>query len=142
MRQPHLHTNSLNSHMTTRRFFLLLGATSVISLLLSWIFQAVFPPLRLYNGVTLGSLFVFIPLNIILFFLGKYAASSPNKYLFTSGIMPFTFIKMFLAVVLLLVYKNIWQPETKYFVLPFFTTYICFIIFETYTMVKLAKPNN
>lgn len=74
-----------------------------------------------------------------MFFGGQRAAKSADKYFFSNLIMPFTFIKMLFAVAGLVIYKKIWHPETKYFLLPFFFVYLVFTIFETFFMVKLAN---
>ena len=125
--------------MSTSRFFSLLFITSlgisVFSLCLGFIFETY----QTYNSVTWWSLGIFIPLSIGMFLGGQRAARSTDKYFFSNLIMPFTFIKMFFAVAGLVVYKKIYHPETKYFLLPFFFVYMVFTVFETFFMVKLAN---
>ena len=125
--------------MSTKRFLSLLVITSLGVSLFSLLLGQVFATYQLYNPVTWWSLGMFIPLSIAMFWGGQRASKSENKYFFSNLIMPFTFIKMFVAVAGLVVYKKIFQPETKYFLLPFFVVYFVFTIFETYFMVKLAK---
>jgi hypothetical protein len=125
--------------MSTKRFFFLLLITSLGVSLFSLLLGQLSATYQLYNSVTWWSLGMFIPLSIAMFLGGQRAAKSENKYFFSNLIMPFTFIKMFVAVAGLVVYKKIFQPETKYFLLPFFVVYFVFTIFETYFMVKLAK---
>ncbi len=126
--------------MSTNRFFTLLFAISFILSLLSVLFAQFFTTFSVYGNVTWWSLGIFVPLSILMFFGGQKAANSENKYVFSNLIMPFTFLKMFLSVVGLVVYKKMFHPETKFFLLPFFLVYFTFTIFETFFMVKISKP--
>ena len=126
--------------MSTNHFFKLLFVISLGVSLISLLLEQFFTTFQLYNSVTWWSLGIFIPLSIGMFLGGQRAARSTNKYFFSNLIMPLTFIKMFVAVAGLVVYKKIYHPETKFFLLPFFFVYVVFTIFETFFMVKLAKP--
>jgi hypothetical protein len=126
--------------MSTNHFFKLLFVISFGVSLVSLLLAQFFTTFQLYNSVTWWSLGIFIPLSIGMFLGGQRAARSTNKYFFSNLIMPLTFIKMFVAVAGLVVYKKIFHPETKFFLLPFFFVYVVFTIFETFFMVKLAKP--
>jgi hypothetical protein len=125
--------------MSTNRFFTLLLITSFSVSFLSLLIGQISTTYQQYNTVTWWSLGIFIPLSIVMFFGGQRAAQSADKYFFSNLIMPFTFIKMFFAVVGLVIYKKMFHPETKYFLLPFFVVYVAFTIFETFFMVKLAN---
>jgi hypothetical protein len=125
--------------MSTNRFFYLLFLTSLGVGLLSLLLGQLFTTFRVYSNVVWWSLGIFIPLSIGMFLGGQRAAKSADKYFFSNLIMPFTFLKMFFAVAGLVVYKKIFHPETKFFLLPFFFVYFVFTIFETYFMVKLSK---
>jgi hypothetical protein len=125
--------------MTTKHFLSLLLLTSLGVVLFSLLLGVIFPIYGQYNSVTWWSLGIFIPLSMAMFFGGQRAAKSTNKYFFSNSIMPFTFIKMFFAVAGLMVYKKMFHPETKYFLLPFFVVYFVFTIFETFSLVKLAN---
>ena len=125
--------------MNLRPFLTLLAATTGIVLLLNLILQQFFGTFIQYSSVTWWSLALFVPLSIGMFFFGKRAAKSENKFLFHNLIIITIFAKMFLSVFILLIYKKIFHPETKNFTLPFFLVYFIFTIFETYFMVKLAQ---
>jgi hypothetical protein len=125
--------------MSTNRFFILLSTVSLGVSLMSLLLGQIFATFQQYGSVTWWSLGIFIPLSIAMFFGGKIAAKSVDKYIFSNLIMPFTFLKMFLSVAGLVVYKKIYHPETKFFLLPFFFVYLIFTIFETFFMVKLSK---
>jgi hypothetical protein len=125
--------------MSTNRFLYLLFATSLGVSVLSLLLGQLFVPFQQYLSVTWWSLGIFVPLSMAMFFGGKKAAKSADKYFFSNLIMPFTFIKMFFSVAGLVVYRKMYHPETKFFLLPFFLVYFFFTIFETYFMVKLSK---
>ena len=128
-----------NNAMNLRPFLTLLAATTALVLFLNLILRQFFGTFVQYSSVTWWSLALFIPLSIGMFFLGQRAAESENKFLFHNLIIVTIFAKMFLSVLVLLIYKKVFHPETKNFTLPFFLVYFIFTIFETYFMVKLAQ---
>ncbi len=128
--------------MNLRSFLTLLAATTALVVFLNLVFQQFFGTFVQYSSVTWWSLAMFIPLSIGMFFLGHKAANSENKFFFHNLIILTIFVKMFLSVIVLLMYKKIFHPETKNFTLPFFLVYFIFTIFETYFMVKLAQLKN
>jgi hypothetical protein len=128
-----------NNAMTLRPFLTLLAATTGLVLFLNLVFQQFFGTFVQYSSVTWWSLSLFIPLSIGMFFLAQKAANSENKFFFHNLIIITIFVKMFLSVFVLMIYKKIFHPETKNFTLPFFLVYFIFTIFETYFMVKLAQ---
>ena len=125
--------------MNLRPFLTLLTATTAVVLFLNLILRQFFGTFVQYSSVTWWSLALFIPLSIGMYFLGQRASNSENKMLFHNLIIVTIFAKMFLSVIVLLIYKKIFHPETKNFTLPFFLVYFIFTIFETYFMVKLAQ---
>jgi hypothetical protein len=123
-----------------QRFFLTsLAVTSLFIAALQWGFQHYFTIFQSYAKVTWWSLAFFILFSYGMFLIGKRAAKSQNRGLFTNLIMALTFFKMMLAVMVLVVYKKMFQPASKDFLLPFFFVYFTFTIFETYFMIKLGK---
>jgi hypothetical protein len=125
--------------MTLPRFVTLLTATSLGVIALNSVFYVLPYTIKNYLGVAWWSLFAFILLSFGLYFLSKQAALSKNKTLFNGIIMASVFFKMFIAVIVLVIYKKVYQPQDKNFLIPFFLTYFLFMIFETYFMIKLAK---
>jgi hypothetical protein len=125
--------------MSTNRFlislFIISLGVSLTSLLLGQ-FSTTF---QQYNGVTWWSLGIFVPLSIVMFFGGKMAARSPNKYFFSNLIVHFTILKILFGLGGLILYKKMYQPGTKFFILPFCLVYVVFTIFETIFMLKLSN---
>jgi hypothetical protein len=125
--------------MTFPRFITLLTATSLCAIALNSVFYFLPFSVKDYLGVAWWSLFAFILLSFGLYYISKHAAASSNKSLFNSIIMASVFFKMFIAVIVLVIYRKIYHPQDKNFLIPFFITYFVFMVFETYFMIKLAK---
>ena len=124
--------------MTRRRFyFRLVGLTAVLVLfvLLSQL-VSVFQPHFVFS---LASVAIFAAVAVLLFNLGVKTAVSKDKNAFTRVVMASTFIKMFLALIIVIVYHRLANPEGAYFVIPFFVVYFAYTIFETQFLSKLGK---
>jgi hypothetical protein len=126
--------------MNARHFWTLLTVTTCLALLIHLSLQPVSTIFRQNHTVIWWSIGLFIPLSIGQYYLAKRAAVSENKSLFHNLIIASVFFKMFLSVIILVIYRKLMQPDSGRFVLPFLLVYFIFTIFETYFMVKLAKP--
>lgn len=123
---------------TLNRFYTQLAILTValgLALFLSS-FISVFKPYLAFSYLTLG---VFVGLCVLLHQLALRAALSKNKHAFTQLVMGFSFVKMALAAILVIVYKRIFAPSDTWFVVPFFLIYLCFTVFETIQMSKLGR---
>lgn len=124
--------------MSRNTFFLQWGAVSALvavgmQLLLS------LPELHPYRAFSWGCLVLFALLAIAMYFAGFQAARSSNKNDFTNVAMGFSGGKIFLSAILILIYKELAQPETRFFILPFFGCYLAYTIFEVYFMMRLGR---
>lgn len=128
--------------MTFQRFMAALITTAVGTALINYISQLFFPALQRFADIAWWSLGVFTVLSLLMYLAGKSAALSSNKYIFIQLIMVSIFFKMVAGVGVLLVYKKLFQPDSKLFVIPFFVVYLTFTIFETYFMTQLARMKN
>lgn len=100
------------------------------------------PRLTPYWSFSLVTILLFMVLSIVAFYLGKRAAKSTNKHLFTSVIMGFTLLKMMLSGATVFLYHLLAEPADKIFVLPFFLFYLLFTSFEAFVMIKQARSPN
>ncbi len=124
--------------MTKRSFFNQLGGLSVgIALLL--IILNFIPQIQADISVSWISWLFFIVFTIAVFYVAQKAALSANPHTFTTVIMGVVIGKMFFSVLIILLYVKLMNPETRYFLLPFFAIYFSFTIFELYFMTKLGK---
>ena len=124
--------------MTKRSFFNQLGGLSVRIALLLIILNFI-PQIQADIAVSWLSWLFFIVFTIAVFFVAQKAALSANPHTFTTVIMGVVIGKMFFSVLIILLYIKLMNPETRYFLLPFFAIYFSFTIFELYFMTKLGK---
>lgn len=124
--------------MTRRKFFFQLVGISLALTVLVGLAQlvSVFQPHFNFSMISLG---IFAGVAILLFHLGAKTAVSKDKNAFTRVVMLSTFAKMFLALIMVVIYHKVAEPKGAYFVIPFFTIYFTFTIFETQFLSKLGK---
>lgn len=126
--------------MSQGRFYLQLILLSLlVAIALYFLHQL--PQLQAYSLLSWISLVFFIVLSAIMYRVGYQAAVSDNKHHFTNTVMGFTIGKMMIAILIILGYLKLAEPETKLFVLPFFGIYLIYTIFETYFMIRLGKTD-
>lgn len=88
------------------------------------------------------SLAFFIALSVFMFVVGKKAALSENKHNFTNAFLIFLMLKLFLCASLMIGYLKIIEPETKLFILPFFSLYLIYTIFEVFFLIRLGNTQS
>lgn len=105
--------------------------------------QGFFPPLQPHIGFIWACWGFFVLFTIGVYFLADNAAKSTNIHTFSSVVLGVIFIKMVFILMMIVVYKKIANPESLWFVIPFFLIYLVFTIFEVYFMNILGKvkPN-
>lgn len=87
----------------------------------------------------LGTFGYFVMNAILVHLLASRALKSKDKNSFTRITMINTFSKLFVLVLLVVVYKTSNPEKSVDFIWPFFISYIIFTIFETRFLMKLAK---
>lgn len=124
--------------MNTRRFFAELSLVSAATALLLYLLYYV-PAIAEFAFLGWLALFLFIMLSVVMFFLGLRAARGANKNAFTTVVLGFSVAKLALSAVLILIYFQVYEPSSKWFILPFFAVYLIYTIFEVYFMGKIGK---
>ncbi len=124
--------------MTKHSFFnQLVGLSLVIGVLL--LSLSYIPLFQTDISVSWVSWLFFIVFTIAVFYTAQRAALSTNPHTFTTVIMGVVIGKMFFSILIILLYIQIMNPESRYFLLPFFAIYFSFTIFELHFMTKLGK---
>ncbi len=124
--------------MTQRSFYnQLVSLSAGVAALL--IFLNFFPLFRSDISLSWISWAFFIIFTIVVFYVSKSAAKSANPHNFTSVIIGVVIGKMFFSILIILLYIKMFNPESRYFLLPFFAIYFSFTIFELTFMTKLGK---
>lgn len=124
--------------MTTSTFFKELAIVSALGVLGVWSLQFV-EKLAIYQDFGWMSLVFFLVLTLLMFLMGKRASGHKNPNTFTSVIMGFTMLKVLLSIGIIFLYRELIEPPTKWFVLPFFALYILYTAYESYVMMRLGR---
>ncbi|MEL6924788.1 MAG: hypothetical protein AAFO94_12145 [Bacteroidota bacterium] len=126
-----------------KRFSIQLTAISVGTMLLLVLFQQM-ADVRSYPNFAWLCLGFFIVFSIVMYFFGWRTSLSSDRNAFTRTIIGFMGLKMFFSVLLVATYVKLVEPDSKYFLIPFFIVYLIFTVFETYFMSRLGriKPNS
>ena len=124
--------------MTQTQFYLWLaglttGVVGIVFLLL------LFPAFGDILPVSLISVGFFVILCITVYYLGNQAAKSDNKYVLTRLILGLVFIKIFACLAIVIVYEKLFEPDTNYYMLPFFLIYLVYTVFEVILLTKANK---
>jgi F0F1-type ATP synthase assembly protein I len=77
-------------------------------------------------------------ITLFMFFLGRKAVQSSNKYMFIRLVIASVMAKMMLILLIIVVYVKLFQPDSKLFVLPFIGVYLIFSVFETLVLYRIA----
>jgi len=81
---------------------------------------------------------VFSILSFVIFLLGKNTVDHPVRTRFIGVTIANMMLKMFISIVIVLVYYKLRSPGDPYFIVPFIIIYIIYTIFETRFLLKLA----
>lgn len=125
--------------MQTSRFFLWLSGIGIISFLIVFVLGKYFVLSYLAQLLSYWSICFFTVFCIVFFIWGKNLSKSKNLFRFNEVIVFSTLSKMLFSIIMLGAFKKIFQPNSKYVILPFIVIYLVYTIFETYFLTKLAK---
>jgi hypothetical protein len=123
------------------RFYTGLGLTAIIATSIAYYagIRAALPPNE--QQFIWWALWFYVPLSIVMYHAGVKAVDSPNPFIFSHLSMFFTVSKLIISMILVIVFWKKMQPQSKYFIVPFMIEYFCFVFFETYFMVKIARKS-
>ena len=127
--------------MTFRSFFLKLSLLTLITAGLLWGIHALVPVLREHQLLSWLSMGFFFLLSLLMFLTGNATARSENRNMFTSAVLGFVFGKMALSLLIVIIYTKEQEPDSKYFILPFFLVYLIYTVFETWFLTRLGRLN-
>lgn len=124
--------------MSKAIFFRYLIGITLILLAFVWMFHGRGEVGR-FTDFSLYAIAAFFLLSYLMFYLGSKAAKSSNKYTFNNIIVGNMILKMFMCVIIVMVYKQVYEVQSRAFLFPFLIIYLSYTIFETYFLTKLAK---
>ncbi|WP_425420401.1 hypothetical protein [Phaeodactylibacter xiamenensis] len=126
--------------MTAKAFYLQLAIVSLIAAATAFGINT-FPQFADVQPIAWISLGIFVLLSVVMYYAGRKAAFSDNKHDFTNVSLGVTIGKIFIAILFILGYNQLMQPDSRFFIIPFFLMYLIYTIFETYIMMKLGRLN-
>ena len=123
--------------MTYPKFFTYLAVTTAVAALVAWLAHMLLP-IDYALGLTVASFILMMLLTVVIFYVGKRTASAENKFLFGNAFMGATLVKMFFGAGAMVAYTKLAAPPNNLFIVPFFSTYFLFTIYEVIFLVMLA----
>ncbi len=126
--------------MTAKAFYLQLALVTLIAAATAYGINT-FPQFADVLPIAWISLAIFVLLSVVMYYAGRKAAFSDNKHDFTNVSLGVTIGKIFIAILFILGYNQLMQPDSRFFIIPFFLMYLIYTIFETYIMMKLGRLN-
>ena len=122
--------------MSVRQFVVqLLSVTLFVGVVL-WLLSFL-PVFYAHQQLSWLSLLLFLMISVVMYFTGRWGVNNDNKNTFIGLMYAYMGGKMFLSVVLIMLYYFYVEPDSKLFILPFFVVYLIFTIFESYFLMKL-----
>jgi len=120
-------------------FYTRLLITTIFALLGNLALTKLFTDLSHQWPFMLGGIALFFALTVAIYYSALPAAKSDNKARLAQYVMVLTFVKMMLSIILVYAYFKLGNPPSRTFLYPFFVSYLCFTIYETLFLVKLAQ---
>lgn len=124
--------------MNVRQFVSQLTIVTIIVSVVLWLLST-FPIFDTHQRLSWMSLILFVIISIIMFFSGRWGVAHANKGMFISLMYAYMGLKMLLSIIMIMLYYFYVEPESNLFILPFFTVYFIYTIFESYFLMKLNE---
>ena len=96
-------------------------------------------PIKPFIALGVVGLVFFISLSIFVYKLSEKMAKSKDINAFTRLIMYNLMIKLFMSIIIVLIYYKIVEPTERLFILPFIIIYLIFTIFEAMFLSRQAR---
>ena len=125
--------------MNWKPFLIQLTLVTVATAILLYVMHRFISALQQDTLLSWISLAGMVGLSFLMFLFGRRAAMSDNKHTFTNVIVGFVIGKMGFCLAVVMAYNELMQPQTKFFLLPFFIIYAVYTMYECYFMIRLGK---
>lgn len=124
--------------MTDKQFWqqllMVTGGTGLLLIVLRYS-----PLFYAYEDLSWWSVILFVVISVVMYYAGKWGIEHTNKNVFTNLLFGFIAAKMFLSLVLILMYYLLQEPTNKLFILPFFLIYVIYTVFECVYLTRLNQ---
>ena len=97
------------------------------------------PSIKSAQLLSWGTILCFVLLCVAIYIISSTVAKQKNKNNFTSVILLVMITKMFLCILLVAIYSKLYNPKSNFFLIPFFSIYLIYLIFEVHLMTRIGK---
>lgn len=122
--------------MSVRDFAIKFGLFTTISACLVGL-QHLVANIQSYWKFSVSSFVVYILLTIFMFYISKRVINSENNGVYTSLLLTFNLLRLLVSILFVFVYISVYKPPNAWFLIPFFSVYILFTIFEVHMLDKI-----
>jgi len=85
------------------------------------------------------SVLLFTPIAALSFFFSRKLIDHSNPNVYTGYALVFLTLKIFFTLLLIVVYKQFFNPSSGYFVIPVLLSYTVFTVYECYFLIRIGK---
>lgn len=124
--------------MPERQFYLGLVITTVVALGLLAALKLVDPSITNW-AFLLPLSAIFVLLTLLMYLIGKKAATDQNPFLFSKVFLGFTVAKVMFSAMLIVLFEKLNQSDNRWYLFGFLLVYIIFTIYETMVFMKLSQ---
>lgn len=128
--------------MNPKRFYTGLGITIAVQFVINLILVQVIPALEAHTSFILVSILIMAIFCFLLYLAALRMARSPLTRMYIQLIMVAVFIKLFMCLALIVIYKKVFQPADHSFIWSFLIIYITSTIFEVVFLEKVGRLKN
>ncbi len=122
--------------MSVRDFAIKFGLFTIFSAGLVGL-QHLLSNIQTYWKFSVSSFIVYILLTIFMYFISKWILKSGNNAVFTSLLLTFNLLRLLVSILFVFVYISVYKPPNAWFLIPFFSVYILYTIFEVHMLDKI-----
>ncbi len=124
--------------MSLKSFLIQIFIVSIIAYVAYVLFERYMDGINA-EALSLSTILFFVLNATVVYFLAKSTKAKESKFFFVQLVIGNMFFKVVGSLILIVLFVQMTQPSTKYYLLPFAVIYLIFTIFETYFLSVQAK---
>ena len=125
--------------MSPKNFFIGLGITTILQLVVSLMLVWMIVPLKAHLGFILVTILVLLIFCTMMYVAARIMANSKLTRLYIQLIMLAVFLKMLLCLALVVGYTKEFDPKDNSFIWPFLVIYLSSTIYEVIFLEKVGR---
>ena len=125
--------------MSPKNFFIGLGITTILQLVVSLMLVWMIVPLKAHLGFIIVTILVLLIFCTMMYVAARIMANSKLTRLYIQLIMLAVFLKMLLCLALVVGYTKEFDPKDNSFIWPFLVIYLSSTIYEVIFLEKVGR---